>query len=171
MDEWQDSVWLQEQLAASLTMLAGAWAAIPQERWAALPPERIRRMSSWPAQLHLYHLYQYERITVAFAAIWQEGGRELTREEEAELVRPYREQETGWQQLSGAETMAGMREQRRILLAQLAQTSDWDAVHDILVGTHNLRWVIAKCFQHTLEHTTTLLQLALFWDRTGFRGG
>lgn len=171
MNEWQDSAWLQEQLAASMTMLAGAWAAIPEERRAVLPPERIRRMSSWPAQLHLYHLYQYERITVAIAAAWLDGGTTLTDEEEAELVRPYREQEIRWQQLGAAETMAGMREQRQALLAQLAQTTDWDTVNDVLFGEHNLRWVIAKCFQHTLEHSTTLMQLALFWDRSGFRGG
>ena len=101
---------------------------------------------------------------------WLEDGKPLTDAEEAELVRPYREQEKRWQQLSGTETMAGMRSQRQALLAQLARTSDWDSIHDTLVGDHNLRWVMAKCFQHTLEHTTTLLQLAIFWDRSGFRG-
>ena len=171
MTELNDSTWLCEQLARSLTMLEGAWAALPEERWAVLPPERLTRISTWPAQLHLYHLYQYERITLATSALWLEDGAGLTREEEAELVRPYREQEQRWQQLSGAETMAGMRAQRQTLLAQLARISDWDAIHDTLVGDHNLHWVMAKCFQHTLEHTTTLLQLALFWDRTGYRGG
>ena len=171
MNDFYDGAWLREQLAHSLTMLEAAWAALPDERRAILPPERIRRMSSWPAQLHLYHLYQYERITTATAASWLPGGRPLAPEEEAALVRPYREQETRWQELSGAETLAGMRNQRRELLAQLARTSDWDTVHDVLFGAHNLRWVIAKCLQHTIEHTTTLMQLALFWDRTGFRGG
>ena len=171
MTELKDHIWLQEQLAHSLAMLVGAWAALPEERWAMMPPERLTRISTWPAQLHLYHLYEYERITVGTAAIWRAGATPLSEAEEAELVRPYREQEQRWQQLSGAETMAKMQEQRQALLALLPQIDDWDAVHDVLFGEHNLRWVVAKCFQHTLEHTTTLLQLGLFWDRTGFRGG
>ena len=171
MNELYDSDWLQEQLAHTLTLLEGAWASLPEERWAVLPPERIRRMSSWPAQLHLYHLYQYERITVGIAATWLEGGVPLSEAEEAALVAPYRAQEEGWQQLSGAATMAGMREERQKLRAQLARATDWDTVRDVLFGTHNLRWVVAKSVQHTIEHTTTLMQLALFWERTGFRGG
>ena len=74
MTDLYDSALLQEQLAHSVTMLEVAWAALPEERWAVLPPDRLTRISTWPAQLHLYHLYQYERITVATAAILA-GGR------------------------------------------------------------------------------------------------
>ena len=165
MTDLYDSNWLQEQLAHSQTMLEGAWAALPEERRAVLPPGRLAQLSSWSAQLHLYHLYIYEQITVDYAAYWLPDGVPATEAEQAAHVRLWQGQEEDWQQLSGAETMARMSETRRALLATLAQVPDWDARHDVFWGVQDLRWIAAKCFQHTLEHTTTLLQLAIFWDR------
>ncbi|MCY4008178.1 MAG: DinB family protein [Anaerolineaceae bacterium] len=160
-----EAPWLQEQLAHSLGMLEGAWAALPEERYSALPPGRLAKLSSWPAQLHLYHLYIYERITVDYAAYWLPDGAAASEAEQAEHIRLWQGQEEDWQQLSAAETWAEMQAQRQELLARLAGAADWDARYDVFWGEQNLRWVAAKCFQHTLEHTTTLLQLAIFWDR------
>lgn len=165
MTDLYDGAWLQEQLAHSMTMLEGAWAALPEERRAMLPPGRLSQLSTWSGQLHLYHLYIYERITVDYAAYWLADGARLTAAEDEEHGRLWMGQEKDWQQLSAAETLAGMRGQRQELLARLAQATDWDARHDVFWGEQNLRWIAAKCFQHTLEHTTTLLQLAIFWDR------
>ena len=159
-----DCAWIQEQLAHSMTMLEAAWAALPEERRAVVPPERLSQLSTWPAQLHLYHLYIYEQNTVDFAAYWLEDGARLTEEEDAEQGRIWQGQEQDWQQLSGAETLAGMRAQRQELLARLARASDWHEYRDFFWGRQNLYWIASKCFQHTLEHTTTLLQLALFWE-------
>ena len=165
MIELYDSDWLREQLAHSQAMLEGAWAALPDERRAILPPGRLANLSSWPAQLHLYHLYVYERITVDYAGYWLAGGAPLDEAAQAAHIRLWQGQEQEWQALSAAETLAGMREQRAELLARLANAPDWDARHDVFWGEQDLRWISAKCFQHTLEHTTTLLQLAIFWDR------
>ena len=140
-------------------------AALPEERWTALPQGRLAQLSSWPAQLHLYHLYIYEKITVAYAGYWLAGGAKLSDEESAAHIRLWQGQEQDWQQLGGAATMAAMSEQRQELLARLARAEDWDARHDVFWGEQNLRWIAAKGLQHTLEHTTTLLQLAIFWDR------
>lgn len=165
MTKIYDGAWLQEQLEHSLEMLEGAWAALPEERQKALPPGRLARISSWPAQLHLFHLYIYERITVDYAAYWSADGVAASEAEAAEHIRLWQGQEEDWTQLSAAETLAGMTEKRQELLSILAQASDWDARYDVFWGEQNLRWIAAKCFQHTLEHTTTLLQLAIFWDR------
>ena len=165
MTDLYDGAWLQEQLANSMTMLEGAWAALPEEHRAVLPPGRLAKISTWPAQLHLYHLYIYERITVDYAAYWLEEGARLSEAEDAEHVRLWQEQEQDWEQLGGDETMAALSAQRQQLLTHLANASDWDARYDVFWGEQNLRWIAAKCFQHTLEHTTTLLQLAIFWDR------
>ena len=165
MTDLYDGAWLQEQLARSLTMLEGAWAALPEERRAVLPPGGLAKLSSWPAQLHLYHLYIYERITVDYAAYWLADGARLSEAEDAEHVRLWQGQEQDWQQLGADETMAQLSGLRQELLTGLAQAPDWDARHDVFWGEQNLRWIAAKCFQHTLEHTTTLLQLAIFWDR------
>ena len=164
MTDLYNGAWLPEQLARSMTMLEGAWAALPEERRVALPPGRLAKISSWPAQLHLYHLYIYERTTVDYAGYWLEDGVRLSEAEGAEHGRIWQAQEQDWQQLGGDETMAALSAQRQELLARLARASDWDASHDVFWGVKNLSWVAAKCFQHTLEHTTTLLQLALFWD-------
>lgn len=165
MTEIYDGAWLQEQLTHSMTMLTGAWSSLPEERLTALPPGRLAQISSWPAQLHLYHLYIYERITVDYAAYWSPDGTPASEAEQAEHIRLWQGQEEDWTQLSATETLAGMTEKRQELLSILAQVPDWDARHDVFWGEQNLRWITAKCFQHTLEHTTTLLQLAIFWDR------
>ena len=172
MTELYDSTWLCEQLARSLTMLEGAWAALPEERWAVLPPERLTRISSWPAQLHLYHLYQYERITLATSGLLAGGWR---RTHSRKRKRPSWCALTESKNSDGSSSAVrkrwrGCANSGRLCWRNWRAHADWDAIHDTLVGDHNLHWVMAKCFQHTLEHTTTLLQLALFWDRTGYRG-
>ena len=158
-----DPTWLQAQLAHSTTTLIEAWAALPAERRATVPPERLAPLSSWPAQLHLYHLYIYEQITVDYAAFWLPKGKPLTEAQDAEHGRLLSEQVHAWQQLSGPETLAGWLEQRQELLARLAQAEDWDARQPYWEN-QDLHTIAAECLQHTLEHTSTLLQLALFWD-------
>ena len=163
MTALDDSAWLQEQLAHSLTMLAGAWAAIPAERRTQVPPERLAWVSRWPAQRHLYHLYIYERITVDYAAFWLADGTPLTEAQGEEHDCLLTRQEEDWQKLSAAEMMAGWRYYRQELLARLARAENWEARQPYW-DHQDLRTIAAECFQHTLEHTTTLLQLALFWD-------
>ncbi len=160
-----DGPWLRERLAQSQALLEGAWEALPEAQRVILPPGRLAKLSQWPAQLHLYHLYIYERITADYARYWLEGGAKLSETEDQEHERLWRGQEEDWRALSGAETLAGMQEQRRRLLANLAQVRDWDARHDVFWGKQNLRWIAAKGLQHTLEHTNTLMQLAIFWER------
>ena len=159
-----DRAWLSAQLARSLTMLAAAWAAIPAERRAILPPGRLTRISAWPAQRHLYHLYVYERIVVDTLAYWLADGAPLTDEQIAEHDRLLRGQEQAWQERSAEETLAGLREQRAESLARLARADDGQARHPHW-DDQDQATVAAECLQHTLEHTTTLLQLAIFWDR------
>ena len=158
-----DSAWLQEQLAHSVPMLVGAWAAIPAERRTQVPPERMAWVSRWPAQRHLYHLYIYERITVDYAAYWLAEGAPLSEAQDAEHDHLLTRQEEDWQKLSAAETLAGWRYYRQELLARLARAKNWEARQPYW-DNQDLHTIAAECFQHTLEHTTTLLQLALFWD-------
>ena len=158
-----DSAWIQEQLARSASMLEVAWAAIPAERLQATPPERLAWVSDWPAQRHLYHLYIYERITVDYAAFWLPDGAPLSVAQDAEHERLLSGQAADWQQLSAAETLAGWREHRQELLASLARATNWEARQPYWEN-QDLHTIAAECWQHTLEHTTTLLQLALFWD-------
>lgn len=158
-----DSAWLQEQVAHSVPMLAAAWAAIPSERRLVVPPERLAWVSDWPAQRHLYHLYIYERITVDYAAFWLPDGAPLTVAQDAEHDRLLKRQAEDWPQLSAAELLAAWRETRHELLARLARARNWEARQPYWEN-QDLHTIAAECWQHTLEHTTTLLQLALFWD-------
>ena len=163
MTALNDSAWLQAQLAHSVPMLEAAWAAIPAERWRVVPPERMAWVSRWPAQRHLYHLYIYERITVDYAAYWLADGTPLSEAQDAEHDCLLTRQAEGWQKLSAAEMMAGWRYYRQELLARLARAKNWEARQPYW-DNQDLHMIAAECFQHTLEHTTTLLQLALFWD-------
>lgn len=144
-------------------MLAGAWEAIPAGRRAQVPPARLARVSTWPAQRHLYHLFIYERIVVDTAAFWLADGAPLTEAEVALHDRLLSGQTEAWSQHSAEETFSGWRQLRQELLARLERATDGEARHPHWDG-QDLPAFAAECWQHTLEHTTTLLQLALFWS-------
>ena len=163
MKTLSDSAWIQEQVARSVPMLEVAWAAIPAERRLVVPPERLSWVSDWPAQRHLYHLYIYERITVDYVAFWLPDGAPLTAAQDAEHERLLKRQAEDWPQLSAAELLAGWRETRQELLTRLARAPNWEARQPYWEN-QDLHTIAMECWQHTLEHTSTLLQLALFWD-------
>jgi len=42
--------------------------------------------------------------------------------------------------------------------------SDWPRTCDTGWGLRTLLWVVSKTYQHTAEHISEVLRIALFWD-------
>jgi hypothetical protein len=40
----------------------------------------------------------------------------------------------------------------------------WEETRDSVWGAVTLRWVVSKTYQHTFEHGSTIMRIALFWD-------
>jgi hypothetical protein len=40
----------------------------------------------------------------------------------------------------------------------------WHEVQPSGWGNRNMNWIVSKTFQHTTDHTNTILQMALFWE-------
>ena len=55
---------------------------------------------------------------------------------------------------------------RRAQIALLSQVSEqaWHAQQMTGWGPIPLLWLVSKTYQHTNEHTSDVLRLALFWD-------
>ena len=131
-----------------------------------VPPERLAWVSRWPAQRHLYHLYIYERITVDYAAFWQADGTPLTEAQGAEHEHLLTGQAAGWQkaQRGGDDGRMALPIGRNCWRTPGPRAEYWEAAPSPIGTTRICTLSRRKCWQHTLEHTTTLLQLALFWD-------
>jgi hypothetical protein len=60
-------------------------------------------------------------------------------------------------------SLAAGRDEHRALLTRL-DAGAWRAARTTVWGDMPLRWVVAKTYQHTAEHTNDILRIALFWD-------
>ncbi len=56
-----------------------------------------------------------------------------------------------------------VRRQQIALLPQYKE-SDWDRAFETCWGQVSLLWVVSKTYQHTAEHISDLMRIALFWD-------
>lgn len=62
--------------------------------------------------------------------------------------------------------LAGFRAGRDEMLALLdAYSPDaFEAIRPTIWGEVTLKWMLTRVYQHTVEHTDTLLKMGLFWD-------
>jgi hypothetical protein len=60
-------------------------------------------------------------------------------------------------------SLAAGRDEQRALLNRL-DAGAWTAAQATVWGDMPLRWVVAKTYQHTAEHTSDILRIALYWD-------
>ena len=138
-----------------------AWAVeqVSAERRFAPPPKPL---GEWSAARQVFHLTHYER-TLALPTMRQWLGE----------PRPPRDawlrEEAIWNDGQGRDLdtlLADFHAVRREQIALLPDftVSAWDEPHVAIWGpaTTTLSWTVMKTYQHTFEHTTTVLQLALF---------
>jgi len=52
----------------------------------------------------------------------------------------------------------------QVVLLQKIDESAWNTTYVTIWGLKTLSWVVSKTYQHTAEHTSDVMQIALFWD-------
>jgi hypothetical protein len=150
------SDWFARQLAAGAEGLAWAAEQVPAERARLRPPSGL---GEWPASRHIFHMLFYEE-TLALPAMRQWLGGPLPHPDEAD-------EDLAWEGGQRVEDVLprfrAVRDEQIALLPHLAR-ADWELARDTLWGPVSLAWVVTKTYQHTNEHISDVLRIALFWE-------
>jgi DinB superfamily len=153
------SQWFSDQLKSTQEGLTWSARQIPAERWLRQPPVLF---GTWSAARHLYHMCFYEEnIALPGMRIWL-GDRWPGVDEDDE--------EKTWQALVETSLDGLCRKFNDIRQVQLEllpkyEVADWHRICPTGWGDVSLYWVVSKTFQHTAEHTYSIMSQALFWDR------
>ena len=154
--------WFEAQLQASAEGFVWSVEQVLPERQCAPPPGPAGGLGEWSAARHAFHLLYYERE--AALPLLQEWPRQpfLT------LAGYFEREEAAWASAPSLPTI--LEEFRTLRTAQLALIREfgeaaWEEAPETAWGHETLRWIVAKTYQHTLEHANDALRLALFWDR------
>lgn len=151
------SQWFEQQLQASADGFVWAVAQVPVVRQYAAPPKSL---GEWSAARHLFHMLDYERqIALPVMQQWLGAPEFLVNWDE----------EAGWRancDVAIEDLLDQFRTIRRAQIGLLSQFSAhaWHAQQMTGWGPIPLLWLVSKTYQHTNEHTSDVLRLALFWD-------
>ena len=150
--------WFSTQLDASAEGFLWAVEQVPTERRLARPP---RRLGEWNVARHVFHMMYYEQlVALPSMKIWLGEPFTLTNEEYDE--------DAAWGEGKALESMIAdfraVRAEQIVLLPQFSEQL-WEEVRSTMRGDVSLKWVVTKTYQHTNEHTSDVLRMALFWDR------
>ena len=154
-----NSQWFGEHLRTSAEgFLWGAQQIQVERRYLSPPPV----LGEWSAARHVFHMVYYEE-TFALPSMYQWlGGAGLTREELDKI-----DEEAAWNE--GYEFDMLQKQFREVRERQIALTAElgeelWLEKRRTVWGLTTLHWVVSKTYQHTADHTNTILQMVLFWD-------
>jgi hypothetical protein len=151
------SQWFDQQLRATLDGFLWAIEQVPPDRLRVIPPGDL---GEWTATQHIFHLMHYEQ-NLALPSMQQWLGAPPPPRCEVNLEI--------WEQPPSVEEM--MKNYRAARLAQIELLPrfahvDWQTTRPTTFwGEVSLYWVVAKTYQHCIDHTQELMRLALFWDR------
>ncbi|MGO8947398.1 MAG: DinB family protein [Ktedonobacterales bacterium] len=149
--------WFSNQLQASADGLLWGIEQVPQERRNIVPPIPL---GTWTAIRHVFHMAYYEQ-TIALPSMKQWLGSKCPTTDDLN-------EDAAWaaQQNSIEILMDQFREIRaqQIQLLRSFSDADWKTPHQTVWGAKDLLWVVSKTYQHTAEHTSDILCMALFWD-------
>ena len=122
---------------------------------------RRRGLGEWTAARHLFHMLDYERqIALPVMQQWLGAPEFLVNwDEEAGLACQLRRRHRQICSTSSAPYAA-----RRLACCPRSPSSAWHAQQMTGWGPIPLLWLVSKTYQHTNEHTSDVLRLALFWD-------
>lgn len=158
MSDWVD--WYRRHLNTSAEGFCWAFQRIKPELRLRVPP-RPDSLGTWSPTRHVWHIVEYERcLALPTMSQWVGGARP------ADDAWP--DDDGSWQaatELSYEGLIDPFLERRQQQIALLDQlvTVDWDSHRDTIWGYKPLSMVVTKTYQHTLEHTNTLLRMALWW--------
>ncbi len=151
------SSWFSLQLKSSAEGFAWAIERVPEARRYVPPPGPL---GEWTVARHLFHMLYYdEHLALPGMQQWL-GALLSVVDEDGE--------DTAWQ---GSERVEDLLPRflevrnRQIALLPAFQPSEWLRSCETVWGQTTLEWVVAKTYQHTAEHVSDVLRIALFWDR------
>jgi hypothetical protein len=148
---------LLRRLDSTLEDLRWALAQVPPEREARRPPPAL---GEWSVRRHLYHLWFYEHhiaLPQMRYALGLQGPLLPGEVPDEDLAWPREIPAARW-----LERLEAVRRET-IALARPLPPEVWTRpVSGTVWGTRTLAWIVTKTLQHTYEHMTTILQIALF---------
>ena len=149
--------WFEQQLQASADGFIWAVTQVPAERRYCRPPKGL---GEWNAARHLFHMLDYER-QIALPVMQQWAGA-------APAVVNW-DEEAGWRANSSVaiedllDQFRAVRGEQNSLLPRFSEHA-WHETQMTGWGPIPLSWLVSKTYQHTAEHTSDVLRMALFWD-------
>ena len=150
----ETSKWFSSQLSSSADGFAWSARQVPLAHQGQRPPAGL---GEWTAARHVFHMLFYEQAA-ALPGMRQWLGDPLP---------VIQEEDTAWTGSERIETLLPafleIRSQQIALLPQFDE-ADWNRVCETNWGPVTLFWVVSKTYQHTAEHISDLLRIALFWD-------
>ncbi|WP_322800810.1 DinB family protein [Thermoflexus sp.] len=150
---------LLDRLESTLSDLRWAVAQVPPDREGRRPPPAL---GDWSVRRQLYHLWFYEAHIALPQIRYVLGLRGPLAPGEVP------DEDLFWpRDLPAATWLARLEEVRRETMALVRPIPPevWSRpVPGTVWGTQTLTWIVTKTVQHTYEHMTTILQIALFWE-------
>ncbi len=152
------SAWFSYQLKASGEGFVWAVEQVPAERQTSAPRQVF---GEWSVAQHIFHMLHYERtLALPHMHHWL-GGPLPSFDRHAE--------DNAWEKegrSASIERLLQEFQQVRAAQIELLPRFDealWDDVRACVWGERSMRWIVSKTFQHTADHTNTILCMALFW--------
>jgi hypothetical protein len=152
--------WFRMQLQTTAEGMIWAIRQLDPEHHLLLPPDPDY-MGTWSPVRHVWHVARYERIFALPAMkVWL--GEALAPTD----TWPFEDREWVTEQTRGVEAFIGdlqaVRAEQLALLDNYSD-SDWKRIETAYWGKRPLTMVLTKTYQHTLEHTDTILRMGLWW--------
>ncbi len=151
------SQWFQDQLQASAEGFIWGTLQVPKARLLLQPPEGL---GEWSAARHIFHMVFYEqKCALPSMQQWLGGPPPSLKGLDEDVAWG-----EGKDNVDGL--IAEFKQVRSNQVALLLKFDDsaWTMSRETNWGPKTLAWVISKTYQHTAEHTSDVLQIALFWD-------
>jgi hypothetical protein len=154
-----DSSWFSHQLQSSADGLVWSARQVPEARRYLVPPALL---GEWSAARHLFHMFYYEQNFALPSMRQWLGEPGLSRQALKKL-----DENAAWSDTLEYDKLLGRFQdvrQAQISLLPRIEPAVWQETSTCVWGEVTLHWVVSKTYQHTAEHTSELLRIALFWD-------
>lgn len=154
----------RQQLQTSADGLIYAVEQLPTGRLFVTP---YPQFGVWSAARIVFHVTFHDRMVISpYITAW--SNEEFPDYEHVASLGD--REEENWRSAGSRQDLHALlvdfRLARDDLLQLLDLTTDdqWDAIRETVWGNVPLRWLFLKTYQHTIEHSDTLLKMMLFWD-------
>lgn len=158
------SQWFRDRLQVSADGFVWGAEQVPPDRQNVRPPLGLGK---WTAARHVFHLAYYEQH-IALPSMRQWLG-------DPPIATKGLNEKAAWSKGQDFDFEGSLREFREVRNKQIILLSEFDdaAWHESRQtgwGQVTLLWVVSKTYQHTAEHTSNVMRIALFWDYFGISG-